>query len=237
MSLLTKILFAAVLTVSISSAFADIQDRHLTGFNGVNVGGSFDVRITQGSSESVKVEAPAEMMDKIITEVQGGILKIYNKRDFNFNWKDWFGGNNHHKVIVYVAAKNINEITVSGSGDVFFKDGLTGNNMKIKVSGSGDVFGKVEVKSLEAGISGSGDMRLSGHAQTSTISVTGSGDFSGHDLITSTTSVRVSGSGDASVYVNDRLDAAVSGSGDVRYAGNAKNVSTAKSGSGEIHRN
>ena len=36
------------------------EDRHLSGFHAVDVGGSFDVYITQGSTESVKVEAPEE---------------------------------------------------------------------------------------------------------------------------------------------------------------------------------
>ncbi len=214
-------------------AFSDIVDRHLSGFEAVDVGGSFDVRITQGSTESVRVEAPADMMSHIITEVSNGVLKIYNKHE-NWNWGNLWGG--HKKILVYVTIKNVNAVTVSGSGDVSFRDGLKANSLKIRVSGSGDVNGMVEVKTIECNISGSGDMKLAGRAESSAVSVSGSGDYSARDLATATTSVRVSGSGDAEVNASERLDAAVHGSGDVHYTGGVKNVSSSKTGSGDISR-
>jgi hypothetical protein len=211
-----------------------IEDRHLSGFNGVHVAGSFDVYITQGSTESVKVEAPDDIIGRIITEVDGGVLKIYNKHD-GFHWENWFGGS-HKKIAIYVTAKDLNSINISGSGDVFFKEGIHTNSLKLKVTGSGDMLGKVDVKILESSISGSGDMKLSGRADNSTVSVVGSGDFSARNLITINTAVRVSGSGDASVNASSKVDASVAGSGDIRYTGAAKNVSSSKSGSGDIER-
>ena len=211
-----------------------IEDRHLTGFHAVDVGGSFDVYITQGSSESVKVEAPDEIISHIITEVDNGVLKIYNKNDRNFHWGDLFG--NHKKVVVYVVAKDLNAIAVSGSGDVYFKEGIRTNSLKLKVSGSGDMYGRVEVKNLESGISGSGDVKLVGRAESSAVSVSGSGDFEARGLVTVNTLVHVSGSGDASVNASGSISASVSGSGDVRYTGGAKSVSSSKSGSGDVSR-
>ena len=220
-----------------STAFIDIgkiEDRHITGFHAVDVGGSFDVYITQGSSESVKVEAPDEIIDHIITEVDNGVLKIYNKNDRNFHWGDLFG--NHKKIVVYVAAKDLNAIAVSGSGDVFFKEGIRTNSLRLRVSGSGDMYGRVEVKTLESGISGSGDVKLAGRAENSAVNVSGSGDFEARGLVTVNTIVHVSGSGDASVNASGSVAASVSGSGDVRYTGGAHNVSSSKSGSGDVQR-
>jgi len=241
MKSLTKILLAVMLITSVSAAFAkpytvkisfaDVVDRHLSGFNGVSVGGSFDVYITQGSTESVKVEAPADVMDHIITEVKDGVLKIYNKHE-NWGWGNLFGG--HKKVAVYVTAKDLNMITCSGSGDVFFKEGISTNFLKLRSSGSGDMVGKVNVKTLESSLSGSGDMKLSGSAQSSTVSVSGSGDFAGKTLITQSTVVRVGGSGDAAVNATERINASAHGSGDISYTGGAKNISQSKTGSGDI---
>jgi hypothetical protein len=205
MKSIIKFLLAATLSAGASYCIAkphtnykltvsEIVDRHLSGFGAVDVAGSFDVFITQGSTESVKVEAPADMMDRIITEVNGGVLKIYNKHD-TFNWSDMFG--HHKKIAVYVTAKDLNAINLTGSGDVFFKDGITTNALKLHVSGSGDMNGRVEVKTLESDLTGSGDMKISGHATGSTVSVVGSGDFTARSLVTVSTSVRVSGSGDA----------------------------------------
>ncbi|MGZ3811951.1 MAG: head GIN domain-containing protein [Mucilaginibacter sp.] len=242
---ITKLLLAAILLSGSAYTYANshpavkigvakIEDRHLSGFNAVSLGGSFDVYITQGSTESVKVEAPDNVIDHIITEVSGGVLKIYNKHDDGFHWGDLFGS--HKKMAIYVTAKDLNSISVSGSGDIFFKEGIHTNSLKLRVSGSGDMTGRVDVKTLETSISGSGDIKISGRADNSTVSVGGSGDFSGRGLVTINTAVRVTGSGDASVNASSKVDASVSGSGDIKYTGGAKNVSSSKSGSGDIER-
>jgi len=232
MKSLTTTLFAAMLVLGISNAFAQkTEDRHLSGFNAISVGGSYDVYVTQGSTESVKVVAPEDEMEHIVTEVQNGVLKIYNRKD-DWNWS-WGG---HKKEMVYVTIKEVNAIGVSGSGDVFFKDGISSPSLKLRVSGSGDVTGKLDVKTLESHISGSGDMKLSGKADDCTINISGSGDYTARDLVTINTAIHVSGSGDASVNASQKIDASVSGSGDIKYTGSATQVSISKHGSGSVHR-
>ncbi len=244
MKSITKLLLAVALLVScgytyanpsptVKAHVADIVDRHLSGFNAVNVAGSFDVQITQSSTESVKVEAPAEVMDHIMTEVNGGVLKIYNKHD-SWDWSGWWG--HHKKIIIYVSVKDINSIYISGSGDVAFRNGLSANSLKLRISGSGDMVGKVDAKTVECSITGSGDMSLSGHAESSTVDLVGSGDYNAKNMLTVSTAVRVSGSGDAEVNASDKIDAAIHGSGDIHYTGAARNVSTSKTGSGDISR-
>jgi len=243
MKSISKILLAAALLAGVGYSHAnpalttinrsarDVQDRHLSGFHAIEVSGSYDVYIEQGSSESVKVEAPADVMDHVVTEVEDGVLKVHNKHESGWNWGGW---NSHKKIAVYVSIKDINELSVSGSGDAYFKSGLNANNLKIRVSGSGDVLGKVDVKTLDCSISGSGDMKLSGHAESQNVGVSGSGDYEAKGLATANTTVHVSGSGDAGVNVSTNLEASVSGSGDVSYTGGAHNVVKSKSGSGDI---
>ncbi|MFD1257376.1 head GIN domain-containing protein [Mucilaginibacter terrae] len=241
MKSLNKVLLAAALALSVTLTYAkplpvakaysiEIQDRHLSGFSSVNVAGSFDVYITQGSTESVKVEADDEVIDKIITEVKGGVLKIYTKSTNGFSW-NWSGD---RKRVVRVTAKDLSAISLTGSGDVYFKDGIRTQNLIVNLSGSGDITGKIDVKNLQTAVVGSGDITLTGRADNSVVKVSGSGDYSGRNLISINATVRVVGSGDASVNVSDKLDASVAGSGDVHYTGAAKNVATSKSGSGDI---
>jgi hypothetical protein len=227
----TLIIASLMLFVTIK-LFANTEDRHLSGFHAIQLSASYDVYITQGTTESVRVEAPDDVIDKIVTEVQGGVLKIYSKS--NQGWSgSWMG---EKKMVISITAKEITAIGISGSGNVYFKGGLNSNALKIKVSGSGDVTGKLNVKALEVGLTGSGDIKLTGHADNAAVSVSGSGDYSARDLVTITTAVRVSGSGDATVNASNKIDAVVSGSGDIRYTGGAKQVSTATHGSGDITR-
>src|ERR1700733_7871974 len=81
---------------------SEIVDRHLSGFHAVNLEGSFDVYITQSATESVKVEAPSDVINRIMTVVEDGTLKIYNKHD-SWHWGDWWG--HHKKIAIYVTAK------------------------------------------------------------------------------------------------------------------------------------
>lgn len=231
MKSLIKILFVALLFTGINSAFAEPQDRHLSGFHALSVSASFDVYITQGSTESVKVQAPADVIDRVITEVRGDVLTIRSKNG-SFNWGNLFSS--HGKMVIYVTVKDLHSINISGSCDVFFKDGINANRLALQISGSGNVLGKLNVKTFDCVISGSGDVKLSGTAENSTASISGSGDFHARDLVTANTAIRVSGSGDAAVNATQTLDAHVSGSGDIRYTGGAKQVSTSTSGSGSI---
>jgi hypothetical protein len=249
MKSLTKVLLAAVVLTGANYSFggshskvkinvnsSDVQDRHLSGFNAVDVSGSIDVYIVQSAIESVKVEAPADVMGHIVTEVEGGVLKIHDKNTSGWNWGNWLGGH-HKKIVVYVSAKDLNSIGITGSGDIDFKGGIHTGSLKLWVTGSGDVSGRVDVKTLECRISGSGDMKLVGHAESSSLSLSGSGDFSGKELETQNTSVHVSGSGDAGVNASNSINASVSGSGDISYTGGARNVVKSKSGSGDINGN
>jgi hypothetical protein len=240
MKSITKILLAAALIVGTNQTYAksapvykvhslETQDRHLSGFNAVSVSGSFDVYITQGNTESVKVEGDADDISKIKTEVENGVLKVYVKKiGFSWNW------NGDKKRTVRIVAKDLKSIGMSGSGDIFFKDGFRTANLTVSTSGSGDITGKVDVKNLESVSSGSGDISLSGRASVSTVRLSGSGDFDARNLVTTSTTVHISGSGDATVNTSQKLSASVSGSGDVHYTGGATNISSTTSGSGDL---
>src|ERR1700678_1819903 len=98
MKSLTKLLLAAVLMAGTGYAFAKPQlainadtskivDRHLSGFTSIKIGGPFEVHLTQGAVESVKFENPGDIpLEKIITEVKGGVLKIRSKIDWGLGW-------------------------------------------------------------------------------------------------------------------------------------------------------
>lgn len=222
--------FADSVKIPVKSISIETQERKVSGFRGISSSGSFDVIVTQGNTESVRVKADADVINEVITEVKNGTLQIHTK---NRNW----GMNNlfnNKRVTVYVVAKDLNSIGVSGSGDLKIENEFNTNSLALRVSGSGNFSGKVNVKTLEAGISGSGDFKVAGRAEESNVSISGSGNFDGDGLTTKFTAIRVSGSGNASIYASEKLDASVSGSGDVRYSGHPKSISKVVHGSGDV---
>ncbi len=237
-----KLILVAALLISSGTAFAkpvkpgharfaDIEDRKVSDFKGIRIAGSYDYYIKQGSTNAVRVEAPAKLLPYIVTEVKDGVLNVSTKN--HTNWGNLF---NNEKIAIYITAKDINSINFSGSGDVYFKEGINTTDMRISMSGSGDLTGKITATSLECTLTGSGDLRLSGRAENAKVKLVGSGDLSTRELQTVNTYVELVGSGDASVNASGSINAKLSGSGDINYSGNPKSVSKSKSGSGSINR-
>lgn len=216
-------------------------DRQLPAFSSIKIAGPFEVHITQGTAESIKYDLPSDVADRVITEVEDGVLKIRNKHD-NWGWgyDSWYGEKsvwrNHKKIVVYVTAKQVEGITVSGSGNAIFNEGILSPELSLRTSGSGSIVGKVEVKALWSHISGSGNIKLSGSAVTSAVKLSGSGIFSSRNLITASSTAHVSGSGRVEINASEKIDAVVHGSGGVSYTGDAKNIYSSTSGSGVIRR-
>jgi hypothetical protein len=252
MKTLLKLIFAALPVLCavhtfgkpIFIAYSDsivTVNRQLSGFSELKIGGPFEVHITQGQNESIKYQAPTELADRILVEVEGGTLKIRNKHD-NWGWgyNSWYGEKSvwrhAQKIVVYLSVKELNSIVVSGSGSAIFNEGITTKFLSVRTSGSGSIAGKIDVKKLDSHISGSGEIKLSGNAETSAVRVSGSGHFASRDLTTIRSAALVSGSGRVEVNASDKVDATVHGSGGVSYTGTAKVINSTKSGSGEISR-
>ncbi len=220
--------YAALITVVNSTKATSDETRNVSGFNGITSAGSYNVTITMGNTESLRLEGAAEQIAEIETVVEDGVLKIRNKKrngSWNNNWKG--------KVNIYVNAKSLKSITLSGSGDINVKGVVKSTDVSTVLSGSGSISLALAATNYTATISGSGEIKASGNADNAKINVNGSGDFEGNGLRTNVTSARVSGSGDISVNADKALDAAMSGSGNIRYSGSA-NVKSTKSGSGRI---
>lgn len=204
------------------------EKRAISSFSGIASAGSFDVYITMGDSENLRLEGEAEDISQIITKVENGVLKISRKKSINN--RAW---TNINKVSIYIEAKTINSLVLAGSGDIEVRGTIITEKLTNTISGSGSISLDMNVKNYVALISGSGEIEASGKSEKSLISIAGSGEFDGENLKSDDADVKLSGSGDIDIYVNKNLKAAISGSGDIRYGGNP-NVSYTKSGSGNI---
>ena len=215
-------------TVAESKIIRTDDERQVSGFSGITISGRHNVYITMGNTESLRLEGDATAINEIETKVEDGVLKIRNKKQMNT--RSW---NNTGKVNIYIQAKSLNNLVLSGSGNVEVNGKVKSANLSNTISGSGSIEVSMEVENYSAVISGSGEISAKGYAKNAKITIAGSGDFDGHNLKTSNSSAKVSGSGDISIIADKKLDAVVSGSGDIRYSGNAT-VNSTKSGSGNI---
>ncbi len=202
------------------------ETRSTESYDEVKLVGSMNVKLIAGNEGDIKVEAESNLQEYIITEVRNGSLKISTAEGYSLSPKE--------KILVTVPFQDLNEISVTGSGDLWTLDKIEANKMQIHVTGSGNINLELDVDELEGKITGSGDINLKGRSITLECSVTGSGDFDADYLVAENVDARVSGSGDIMVYAKNSLKASVYGSGDIVYKGNPEKRDFKSSGSGEI---
>jgi hypothetical protein len=201
------------------------DDRGLTGFNGVESSGSFDVHVATGN-HSVKIEAEDNILPYIETYIDGDLVKITTKDGY------WLSPS--RDVRIFVTAPSFRKVFSNGSGDIIGESKITNSSkMDLDIDGSADMRLEVDAPEVSAGIHGSGNINIKGQTKKFTSEVMGSGNVKAMDLLAEETSVKIMGSGNAEVYSSVKLNVNVAGSGDVRYKGGGQ-VNSHIAGSGEV---
>lgn len=200
------------------------ETRNVSYFTGVISRGCFDVRIIQGSTSEVVINAESNLLQFIETQVRGNnlVIKTHNSRRLN----------NHRSMIITITMPEIDKIELDGSGTIT-ADAVDAQELDINLSGSGQIDLDISVDHLYGTISGSGHVNLSGFANYGKLNISGSGKLDARNLIQDRCIARISGSGRMYVFVNDFLDATISGSGDIYYDGNPS-ITSHISGSGRV---
>lgn len=202
--------------------------RSTSDYDAIACAGQFDYILVAGTEGKITLEGEENLLQYIITEVKDNKLVI--KTEKNINLKP----SNNKTIKITIPFKDISEVSLAGSGDLWNEDVITATNLEIALAGSGDVVLNIEASNTEGKIAGSGDLTLKGSTNKLVAKVAGSGDFHGFDLQSNHTDVSVAGSGDAKVVCNESLKARVAGSGDIEYRGNPKTEDTKVAGSGSI---
>ncbi len=205
------------------------EERKLNSFKAVKIGGSFNVILQEGNTESIKITASGIALDDVITENEGSTLSIRIQND---RWNS--RTNYNYTVDIVLTYKNLEKINSSGSSRIHAKSIIRSNDFDLVLSGSGKFKGGVETQRLNVALSGSGDIEINGSAKEQNISISGSGDVQAIDLKSSVTKIKISGSGNAKIHASEELEANISGSGDIRFAGNPQKQILKSAGSGSI---
>jgi hypothetical protein len=202
--------------------------RTTSDYNAVHCAGSFDYILVAGTEGIITIEGESNLIEYIVTEVKSGQLIIKTEKGKNLN------PSRNQTIKITIPFKDLDAVSLSGSGDLWSKDLISATNLEVTLSGSGDIILSIKTKSATGKVNGSGNLTLKGSTSNLRAGVIGSGDFHGFNLKTSNTDVTVTGSGDAEVICTDNLKARVKGSGDIEYRGHPKNKDKKITGSGRI---
>jgi PBP1b-binding outer membrane lipoprotein LpoB len=231
--ILAFLLFAC--TVSASShknIDVAVQEKTVSNFKGIAAGGPLNIKVTLGNTESIRFEGDQDAIAELVTEVLNGILTIKPKT----KWNDWSRRHRDAEITVFINAKRLSSLTMSGSGNLEAINTISGADLVATLSGSGSIKAAANVKSFTGVLSGSGNINLSGKSDDSNLTISGSGSFKGKSFAAAKVSVQISGSADVYVKATQSLDAVISGSGSVIYSGDAQ-VKKTIIGSGRVSKN
>lgn len=182
-----------------------VEERAVSGFDRVRLGGIGHLFIEQAGEESLTVEAEDNLLPLLTSEVVDGRLSLVIRPNTTITAT---------RPIVYrLKVRSFGELDASGTG-------------RVEAAG-------IDVPDLAVEISGSVRAAFAGRAEHQVLEVSGTGEFDGRELAGSRASVQASGTSRVTVNVADELDAEVGGASTVEYLGNPR-VERQLSGLGRV---
>ncbi|MEQ1678795.1 MAG: head GIN domain-containing protein [Chitinophagaceae bacterium] len=202
------------------------ENRTAGTFNSIHVSGAIDVYVTQDSVTSIKVESDENLLEYLLTDIEGGTLRIHQKEGTNLKPSK--------SIKVYVSSPSYKNFEASGACDFFGQNKITSTEpISIDLSGASDVKLELKAPKIDAELTGAGTITLRGETKNFIVDGSGSTDIKCFDMMAENTQVELSGAGDAEVFASVKLDVHVSGAADVKYKGNPS-VSQKVSGAGSV---
>jgi hypothetical protein len=200
------------------------ETRNVSGFTAIDVSGAFDIILKQGDMESLVVEADANLLPVVRTEVVAGKLIIDTKKPIH----------NVTTMKVYITFKSIDKIDVSGAVDISTENRINVPELSIDASGASDSKLELGVKILKLDCSGASKIKLNGFSTEVKMDLSGASDIFAYDLLAESYSIEISGAGNAQINVSKSLRAEISGAGSVKYKGSPSAIDQEVSGAGSI---
>ncbi len=193
----------------------------------VNMAISADVYIIKGEEQFIEIEAQQNIIDNIEKKVKNG------KWDIEFDKSV----NKHEPINIYISVPYIDNIVLSGSGEIYSEDIFDSDKIELEISGSGDIEISANTLITNILISGSGNVYLSGQTNVQDILISGSGNYEAYNYLSTDCDINISGSGNCKVNVSEHLNVDISGSGNVYYKGNPTIINNISGSGSVINRN
>lgn len=191
-------------------------------FDAIRANGLYELVLSQGDKESVKIEADDNLQSYFSVSNSGSTLVVDmpKLKDQNVHFKN--KNDESLKLKVYVTFKKLKSIDVGVVGNVRSATPLKFDALNIESKNVGNVKLQLSANKLNVENKGVGNLTLSGTATNATITNAGVGQFDGGDLVVQTMDIENSGVGGANVNVERDLKIKDTFLGKVRNKGNAK---------------
>lgn len=207
------------------------ESKPLSGVTRLALDGVFTLTLTQSEDESIKLEGPSELIDKLIIDQQGDLLVLEmegNDAGFNFNKAD---------LKISLSLKELQELRYDGVGNVKTNGIFKVDTLRINGNGVGNLNLELDAKQLNADFDMVGNIDLKGNAARAFFTNNGVGNLDASQLRVQNLDLTSSGIGNVDVFCVGNLSMDVSGIGKVGYTGNPTILKKEVSGIGKVEEN
>lgn len=182
-------------------------------FDDLNATGVFNLLLSQGDKETLKIEADDNLMDLFIVENEGTTLKISMKKNSNFNSKK--------SLKVYVSFKTLKSMNLGMVGATSSDEKLKFADLKLKNQSVGSVTLNMTLQSLNMENQSVGSVKLEGSADNAVVKNSSVGSINAGSFVVQKMEIDNTGIGSATVNAEKELKYSDSFLGKVSNKGNA----------------
>jgi hypothetical protein len=175
------------------------RDVPVSSFSALQASGVYELKLSQGNKESVKIEADENLQQYFNVHNDGNKLVIDMEKLKNKNLK------HAGKMRVYVTFKNLKELELKTVGNVSSEEQLSFDDLDLDTKSVGNVDLNLNVKKLDLENKSVGNVKLSGKANEAVVKNTGVGSFQAGNFVVQTMNIENTGVGSAEVNAEKDL--------------------------------
>lgn len=191
------------------------RDVKVSSFDALKASGVYELKLSQGNNESVKIEADENLQDYFSVRNEGSRLVIDMKKMENKNFKS------KSKMKVFVTFKKLKEMELSMVGNVGSEEQLAFDDLDLKNKSVGNVDLRLTARKLDLNNTSVGNVKLSGKADDVVVKNSGVGSLEAGNFMVQTMNIENTGVGSARVNAEKDLKVKDSFMGKVENKGKA----------------
>jgi hypothetical protein len=222
-----KVLILVGSLISFVAVGQQSEVRNVGSFKGVKAAEGISVYLKKGDKEALKVEVTGTDLDKVVTEVSNGYLRIEMRDEGRRRVKD-------QTVKVYVQYVSLSKISASSAANVFSEGVINCDWMEVHASSAANVELNLNATEVKVSVSSAGEVTLEGKAKSIDAEASSAGVVNAYNLTTETGKAGASSAGSIKLSVSNALDAHASSAGSIRYRGNPMKRNTHSSSGGSV---
>ena len=175
------------------------RDVAVTSFSELKASGVYELKLSQGNREGVRIEADENLHDLFQVRNEGSRLVIDMKKLENTNLKT------KNKMRVYVTFKQLNNMDLSTVGNVVADEQLSFEDLKLSNRSVGNVDLKFTARKVDISNSSVGNVTLTGKAESAVVKNSSVGSLAAGSFVVQTMDIDNEGVGNAEVHATKEL--------------------------------